>query len=218
MFFTGFQHAADLFDEDSFFLFRDGIFPFLWCLVRVQILQLLRCDEEDLIGKVCPQITVQSVNVVVEIFQRVVQCRNCFLQVFFCSVFLRDDFFPVPLIHIDGMEIVQFFIAPDRVHIRVKSGARLEVVLAESHPLPLGKRLHDLNFLFTHILDCKTYCTFYTVEVIVQSCLRSHEQRCGNASQLQSVCQFLLKKIFYFLDCPLTFHIIDHGRVVLRNL
>ena len=175
MFFTGFQHASDLFDEDSFFFFRDGVFPFLWRLVRIQILQFLRCDEEDLIGKVCPQITVQSVNVVVEIFQRVVQCRNCFLQIFFCSVFLRDDFFPVPLIHIDRMEIVQF-------------------------------------------LDCKTYCTFYTVEVIVQSCLRSHEQRCGNASQLQSVCQFLLKKIFYFLDCPLTFHIIDHGRVVLRNL
>ena len=83
VFFTGFKHAADLFDEDSFFLFRDGVFPFLWRLVRVQILQLLRCDEEDLIRKVCPQITVQSVNVVVEIYQRVVQCRNSFIQKFY---------------------------------------------------------------------------------------------------------------------------------------
>ena len=64
-----------------------------------------------------------------------------------------DDLFPVPLVDIDGVQVVEILIAADRVHIGVDAMSRLDAVLTERHSLPFCKRLYDFHFQFVNILQ-----------------------------------------------------------------
>ena len=57
----------------------------------------------------------------------------------FVPLLRRDDLFPVPLIHIDRVEVVKRFIPPDSVHICIQSLAGVESVAMERIALPFGQ-------------------------------------------------------------------------------
>ena len=70
-----------------------------------------------------------------------------FLQIWDRALFGGDDLFPVPLVHIYGVKIVEFrLIAPDRVHIGVKAVSGEEIIAVQRHALPLRQRMNDLRF------------------------------------------------------------------------
>ncbi len=54
VFFTGFQHSSDFLMKTALFSFVMASSRSFGVLSGYMILQFLRCDEEDLIGKVCP--------------------------------------------------------------------------------------------------------------------------------------------------------------------
>ena len=58
---------------------------------------------------------------------------------FFVPLLGCDDLFPVPLIDVNGMKVVELLIAPDGVHVCVQTSAGSYHVSAESHALPLGQ-------------------------------------------------------------------------------
>ncbi len=95
-----------------------------------------------------------------------------------------DDLLPVPLVDVDGVEIVEFLVSTDGVHVGVKSFSDTEPVITERHALPLGEGLNDLR-LCSGVLDVEGDLAFITVQVIVQAggCLK--KQRRGNAVKLQ---------------------------------
>ena len=212
-----FQLSAYFLDENGTFFSCYDILAFLRSLVRIHILQLLRGYKEHLVRKLCLQFIVKSVDIVVEVLYGIVKRYHGLLQIFFRPVFLVYDFLPVPLVHIDGVKVVELLIAPYRVHVRVKPCTRLELVSSERHSLPFCKRLHDLYLFFIHVLYRKAYSTFNSIQVVVQSGFRRHEQRCGNSAQPETVSQLLLEKVLYFFNRSLTFHVVNERRVVLRD-
>ena len=103
----------------------------------------------------------------------------------FAGPFLTGDrFFLVPLVHIDRVEVVQLFVAPDRIHIRIQAAAGFDSVLAERVALPFGQRLHDLGRLLVHIFQRETDPSFAPAQVVVQTGSREHEKRCRDTPQL----------------------------------
>ncbi len=80
-----------------------------------------------------------------------IDCDNGLVQVLTGTLLAGDGFLPVPLIHVDGVKIIQFFVPPDRVHIRIQAAAGFNSVFAERMAFPFGQRLYDFRGLFVHV-------------------------------------------------------------------
>ena len=117
------------------------------------------------------------VNIVAKVFQAPVDDSDCMLKELIISLISSDNLLPVPLVYIDRVDVVEFLVTPDGVHIGVETAARLSSVSSERHSLPLCKRLYDFNVLFVHILDGELNSSLVTVKVIVESGLRDDKQR-----------------------------------------
>ena len=72
--------------------------------------------------------------------------QHGFLQIFDIALLARDDFLPVPLVDIDGVEVVQhLFVAADGVHVGIKPVPGVKIIAIQRHALPFGERMHDLR-------------------------------------------------------------------------
>ena len=100
------------------------------------------------------------------------------------SGFSGDDLFPVPLVGVDGMEIVHLFITADRIHIGIKTFTRGKTICVERHALPFCKRMYD-DGISARFLHVKTNGTFHTAQVVVQSRFGVNEKRGGNTLQIE---------------------------------
>ena len=67
------------------------------------------------------------------------------LEILNIAVVRRDDLFPVPLVNVNGVQVVDLFVTSDGVHIGEEALADVELVALEGKTLPLGQRLHDLG-------------------------------------------------------------------------
>ena len=78
-------------------------------------------EKKDIIRKKRIDIVVTSGNVFFCIFQSPVDFADSVLKCLCVTFFLRNYFFPVPLVNIDGMDVVSIFISADSAHISIKS-------------------------------------------------------------------------------------------------
>ena len=137
------------------------------------------------------------------------QIADGLAQVLLIAVLAFDDLFPVPLIHIDGVEVVHLLVAADGVHVGEQALAGLEVIALQRQALPLGQGVHHLTG-GAHIGDIKGNRALHAVEVVVQTGILLHEQRSGNPAQIQRLPQIHLKIALDELDSPL--HLIGGQR------
>ena len=121
------------------------------------------------------------------------------------ALFLRDDLFPVPLIDISAVQVVQQFIPPDCIHVCIKPFMDIKSVFLKRIPLPLRKRLNDFNPLLGHFLHLEGNGTLDTVEVIIQTALLCDKQRCADPGKIHLFSEFFLKGVTDVLDCFLCF-------------
>ena len=137
-------------------------------------------------------------------------------QIVCVSVFLADDLFPVPLVDVDGVEIVEFLVSADGVHVGVKSFSDPEAVIPERHALPLGEGLDDLR-LCSSVLDVEGDFAFITVQVIVQAggCLQ--KQRRGNTVKLKGGGQRVSELALDDADCLLGIILRKKRMISVRN-
>ena len=135
-------HAAQL------VLLHKGVLTLLRGQVRVLVLQLLGGDEGDVGGveRQILQLREHGVEVHLGGTDRRHDGAHDVLQIRLVPVFLTDDLLPVPLVHIDGVEVVHVLVAADGVHVAVEALAHAEAVIFQGLALPLGQRLHHLCF------------------------------------------------------------------------
>ena len=98
------------------------------------------------------------------------------------------------------MEIIQFFVPADGIHIGIESLAWLEAVLFESHAFPLGKRLNDLDIFAGEGLHVKVYRAFHAVKIIIESGGLCHKQRGRDPFQMHLAAEFLLECVADIFD------------------
>lgn len=116
----------------------------------------------------------------------------------------RDDLLPIPLIDVDGVQIIQLLVAADGVHVGVNALAGVDVVAIERHALPLGQRMDDLR-VGVRAGNIETDRALHAVEIIVQAGGRLDEKRRGHAAQIQFAGERILKHALNQADGALRF-------------
>ena len=131
--------------------------------------------------------------------------------------FPGDDLFPVPLVYVDRVEVIQLLVPADGVHVGVEAGIGAEAVALQGQALPLCQRMDDLD-LFSDIGDIKGNGAFHAVEVIVDTAALADEQRGGDAGQVELQGEFALKGILDQLDGDFGLQDIQRRAVVRGEL
>ena len=212
------QRGTDLHQEGGAVLLHEGILALLRGQVRVLVLQLLGGDE-DHVGGVQGQV-LQLREHGVQVHLSGADSRHDgahhALQVGLIAILLPDDLFPVPLVHIHRVEVVQFLITADGVHVAVQTLAHTEAVVLQGLALPLGQRLHHLCF-GAAVLDVKGDLALHAVQVVVQAGGGLQEQRRRHAVQVQRGTQGVGKQPLHRADGALGVVQVQRGRVVFRD-
>ena len=115
-------------------------------------------------------------------------------------LFLAYDLFPVPLVHIYRVQIVQMLVGAKGVHIGVDSSAGFYSELGELKPLPFGQRMHHFGPLFSHVLDREAYGSFHSVKFVIQTGIGEDNHRCGDSQKGKLGREVVLEHILYALD------------------
>ena len=74
-----------------------------------------------------------------------------------------DDLFPVPLVYIDGVDVVGGLILADGTHVGVEPLTGFETILLQGIALPFGQRLYNLCFTVSLCSNMEIYRTLHTV-------------------------------------------------------
>ena len=116
----------------------------------------------------------------------------------------RDDLLPIPLIDVDGVQVIQLLVPADGVHVGVNALAGVDIVAIERHALPLGQRMDDLR-VGVRAGNIEADRALHAVEIVVQAGGRLDEQRRGHAAQIQFAGERILKHALDQADGALRF-------------
>ena len=134
MFLSIAQFASDTNDEYGSKLFGDSMFAFLRGESRIFLHQFLGMDEMDVMWQKWFDLRIHfAYHIFGTSHGRVDTGYNLFKEIY-RALFGGNRSFPVPLVYIEGMEIAQFFIGSDRIHVRIDAISRFNVVYARVQP------------------------------------------------------------------------------------
>ena len=201
---AGLQLAADLHEEDRVMLAHDGVFALLGGLVGVAVLQLLRGDEIHVALELRVQAREGDAQRVVRLADRADDVAHGALEIVHGAVFTGDDLFPVPLVDVDGVEVVDLLVAADGIHVGEKSLAGVELIALERQALPLRQRMDDLR-VYTDIRNVEAHRTLVPIQIIIQAGILLHKKGRGHSAQIQRIAQIGLKVTFDKFDGALHF-------------
>ena len=162
-------------------------------------------------------IPIEAVYIIAQVLQCVINRHHGFFQIFFIPLLSGDNLLPVPLVHVDGVEVVQFFVSPNGVHVGIDAVTRLHFILVQSHSLPLCQRLHDFHLTLVHVLNGEIHPALHTVQRIVEARFREYEQRRAHTAKLQPIGKLLLEVVLDLLDGSLGLLQTQNRLIAFRN-
>ena len=177
-------------------LLQVGVLPLLGRHLRVHVLQLLCGDKAHLPlqpgqdGK----LGIDGLHGVLGVADGADNVHHRQLQIVQVSVLRQDHLLPVPLVHVDRVQVVQLVLVPaDGVHVGVDALAGVEAVALQRQPLPLGQGLHHLRPV-VGAEDIEGHRPLIAVQVVVQAGLLIHKQGCRHPVKVQLGPQIVLKQ------------------------
>ena len=213
---AAFQRAADLLDEHGAVLARDHVLALLRREVRVAVLELLRGDEEHIAAQLRRKAGELPLQLVERAADRADDPAHRILEELGRAHLAVDHLFPVPLVDVDRVEVVELLVAADRIHIRHKAVADEKAVVVQRQPLPLRQRVHDLR-VQRGGGDVERDRALDAVQVVVQAGRRVDKQRRGHALQVQCGADFDEENIFDQADRLLRLIKAEARRITFRN-
>ncbi len=181
---AAFQIVADFHQEGGGVGPHKSVFPLFGGLVRVQVFQLLGRDKGHM-GAVQRE-SFQLGEGGMQVHFSGTHCCNDgtdhLFQVGFIPVAFRNDLFPVPLVYIDRMEVIQFFFPANSVHVGVQALAHSETIFLQGLTLPFCQTLHYFC-LCAGVPHIKGDFSFYAAQIVVQAGIGLQKQRCRNTVQ-----------------------------------
>ena len=200
MFFAVGQFAADADHEDRPVFAGRFRLAFPRRQRRIHFQQVFALDEPDGLRKDRRDVRIDLIHFAFHAANYTVNFSNDLFQEIEVALFGRHGAFPIPLIHVDRMQVIQLFVGADGVHVGIKTVTGSDAVSSEFHSFPLGQRMHHLGAAFTHIFDRERNRPFDAVQVVVDSRPGQHEKRRGDPAQIQFGRQRFLKAGFNRLD------------------
>ena len=197
---------------------QEGGLPLAGGEVRIQVLQLLGGDKDDIPVQLHTQLGESPAQSVAGVADRAHDGTDGVLQEIDGAVLTGDDLFPVPLVHIYGVDVIQLLVPPDGVHIRIQAVAGIKAVAFEGQTLPFGQGVDHLSGGSGDGGYVEINRAFHAVEVVVQSGMPVHEEGRGHAAEIEGKFQVLLKAAFNELNGPL--HVVagKRGAVALGDI
>ena len=200
---AGVQSAANAHDKRGWMLANKQIFSLFRRLSRVEVLQLLRGYKGDFAAE--PRVELGIVPL--ELVERAADCLDNAADSVFqrvgVALVLRDDALPVPLVHVNGVQVIRMFVATDSVHVADQAATDGKVVAPECIALPFCERLNYLG-VFADVWQVKCNRMLDTIEVVVHTGKRVNNQWSGDARQLQCGAQLGQKHVLDLLNCFLS--------------
>ncbi len=192
---AGLQRPADTHEECGGVLPHPEILPLLGGQVRPAVLQLLTGDEGHLPvqrgqGSQLGEYRAQGG---LGVRQGSHDGGDGGLQIVRVAVPGGDDLLPVPLVHVDRVNVVQLLVPADGVHVGVQPLPHRELVAIEGHALPLGQRVDHLG-LPPGEGDVKGDGALHAVQVVIQAGGCLHKQGRRHPAQTQGTPQIVLKQ------------------------
>ena len=194
-----------------------GRLPLLGGQMGVHVLQLLGGDEADLPVQTGLDLGEGTAQSVAGVAHRPHNGAHRVLEEVHVPVGLGDDLLPVPLVHVDGVDVVQALVPADGVHVRIQAVAGIEAVALEGQALPLGQRVDHLSVGTLHGGNVEAHGPLHAVEVVVEAGVPIHEQRRGHPAEVQGKFQVLLEAAFHKFDGPLHVVAVERGAVAVGN-
>ena len=125
--------------------------------------------EEDFFGQERFQLGVGFANVEFCAQDGAVYLFHSLLQVGNVALRVCHNTFPVPLVYIKAVQVVQFFVASDGVHVSDDAESRIHLVFRQRDSLPFCKTVYHLGYGLVHVFDGEGYRAFNSAQVIVQA-------------------------------------------------
>ena len=147
---------------------------------------------------------------------RINRANNLF-QKLHIAIFWRNHALPVPLIHIKTVQISQFFVSTDGIHIGVNAIAFCNLIFRQRQTLPLRQGVHHFCARIVQIFDGKIHRTLCSTQIIVDTQTAQHKKRCCDTTQTQCSGQVVGKKLFDDLDALFGFAHIEERTIVLKG-
>ena len=92
---------------------------------------------------------------------------------------------PVPLVHIERVEVIQLLVCTNGVHVGIDTVARLNVIFGQGQAFPFCQRVYHLCLCIAQILYGERHGALHAVEVIVYAETFQHKQGSCDAAQPQ---------------------------------
>ena len=197
------QLGADTDNEDCTILLADGILALLGRKGGVALQKLLGVDKGNLLGQERLNLRVCLADMVLGTQNGAVDTLHNLLKILHRAALLGHNTFPVPLVNIQRVEVVQLLVGTNGVHIGDDTVAVIHLVLGERHSLPLGKGVYHLGLSLGHILDREGYGALPTTQVVVHTESLQYEERRCHTAQTQFGRDAAQEEILDYLDCYL---------------
>ena len=210
------KFASDADDEHGSVLLANQVLALLGGLVGVHLHEFLAMYEVYLLGQVRMQLGVSLADVELGTQYGVVDAAHDVLQEIDVALFGRHGALPVPLVNIEGMEVVQFLVGTYGIHVGDDAIAGFHLVFRQGDALPLGQGVYHLCHGLAHVLYREGNGAFYAVQVVVQAKAAKHKQGCSNSAQAQLGRETAQEEILYLLDGQLCLLQVECRFIVFR--
>ena len=206
------QRPADLRDEGGRVLFDEGGLALFGRKFGPAVFKFLRGDEGDLARKGDGDLREFALQRLAHVAHGVHDGAYRRIQKVGAAVLAGDDLLPIPLVDVDGVEIVERLVAADGVHVGIQPFVHLKAVLFERQPLPFGEGVHDLPLLADGG-DVEGDGAFGAAQIVVEAGVGGDEEGRGNALQAQRALEFCLEAVFDIADGALQIVAAQRGTV-----
>ena len=142
---------------------------------------------------------------------------DCVDQSFHGTFFFESDLFPVPLINIYRMDVVQVFITTDRDHICIKALAMSKAVFLQRIAFPFGKEC-TISAFSSWPLMSKPTGRSTPLRLSFRPEGWRYKDRSRNTEKIQLLGKCLLEKVFDSFNCNLCIMRIQIWMIPVRNL
>ena len=138
-----------------------------------------------------------------------------------CAV-VGDDPFPVPLIDIAAVVVVEEVVLAHGAHVGADALAGLAAELLQRDPLPFGRGLHDLRIDWVHVavvadVELHGSARAIPVEHVVDAAVAVDDERHRDHHEVQLAAEVFLDVLLDREDRPLRFPRRQQGVVVPRQ-
>ena len=217
---AGAQRAADADDERRMVLAHEGMLTLFRRQIRIAVLELLRGDKRHLALQLRQhlKLRIDRAHGALRLADGGDNVHDRGLEIVQIPVAALNDLFPVPLIDVDRVQIIEHvLVTADCVHIGIETLSGVEIIAIEGHALPFGKRLNDLR-LPAGLQNIERDRTLIAVEVIIQAAGLLQKQRRRDAKQIQIRGELILKQALEQADGLLRVINAEQALIALGNV